>query len=245
MNPQQADTALVDSLVPLLPLRTSEWSESHRPADFCHPQSQAEATHRWNELLNRAASNLRSGERLGAAHSIQRAQALKNDFEAAHAEFIQITSGNWITIAATSLALQECDSAAAFAVRAWESAGQSWQDDLWHDCSDVRADATTLMAVIRMCQHRPDRATELIQKAISGHQHVGAMEQLAADHMILSLCRELCQNSQEAAIARSSAREIVEASLDPSRHRRTASLTRWLTKFGHPRPLLLNSSEIV
>lgn len=245
MNPQQADTALVDSLVPLLPLRTADRTHFPLSADFWQPHSQAVATHRWNRLLNRAASSLLQGERLDAARSVQRAQALKNDFEAAHEEFVQVTSGNWMTIAACSLALQECDSAAAFAVRAWESTGQSWQDDLLHDCSDVRADATTLMAVIRMCQHRPDRATELIRKAISDHQHVGAMEQLAADHMILSLCRELCQNSQEAAAARSSARRIVETSLDPSRHRRTASLARWLTRFGHPRPLLLNSSEIV
>ncbi len=253
MNPPLADIRLLDSLVPLIPLRTPKSTVTEdNPLSASVTRSRphaatttSEADSQWSILLSLAARHLVQENKLDAAKLAQCAHAWRNDFEAITGQRVSVTSSNWVTLAACSLALEECDSAAAFAVRAWETSGLSWQDDLQDDCCDVRADAMALLAIVRVFQHRADRATGLIQQAISQHRQVGAMEQLAADQMILSVCKELCGDTAEAADARTNARRIVETSLDPSRHERSASLSRWMKRFGHPRPVLLKSSEIV
>jgi|GEM_PF-2857723 len=253
MTPPSTAAPLLDCLVPLLPLRdpTSTVSDGlllSRDVALAGSSGQItahEAAALWNQMLSRAVVCLRQDNRLEAAHWLQQAHLKKNDYESTNDRKIGILSTDWVTLASCSLVLGEFDSAAAFAVRAWDSVGQSWQEDLLRDCSDVRADTTTLLAMIRTCQQRPDRAVVLIQQAISGHRQVGAVEQLAADFMILSISCELCGNAPKAAEARVNARQIVETSLDPSRHARESSLSRWLTRFGHARPSLLTSREIV
>ena len=201
----------------------------------------AAAQQRWDDLLQRAAGSVLEERLTDAVQWLQRANSMKNRWEAAAKTFLTVKPDHWITLSACSMAAGDDDTAAAFAIHGWQAAGCHWIDDLQHDFRSSRADAATLLALNRLHQRRPDRAANLITCAIEGHRQVGDLEQLAADFLVLSLCLDATADASGAADARQSAARIVKESLDLTRHHRGARLAAWLQRFGSARPLLMKN----
>lgn len=199
-----------------------------------------EARIRWEHLVDKATLAVFDGDVTLAVQHLQSAHAWKNRWEGARSDLLPLTPEHWVTLSACSTAVGDDDTAAAFAVRAWESANSSWIADLEHDFRDSRADAATLLSLNRLRQHRPDRAEGLLKCAIDGHRQIGDVEQLTADWLLKSLCCEASGNLSGARDARNSAARLLSESFDPERHPRHAKLTRWLHHHGQPGLLLRN-----
>ena len=227
--------ATATALIPLLPLRT------HDAAAASEHDPQA----RWDLALGRISQELCQPDSYAALSLLQRAMGERNRWEADSQVDVLIASFQWSVLSVCSLPMDEYDAAAAFALRPRESARSCWQQDLLQDCVDSSADVVTLLAVIRLCQREPEKALRLIQQAMESHRLVGDIEQLAADHLIESLCHEALGVPEQAEESRVSARNIVDGRLDASRHQRTSSLLTWLDRYGMPRPRLLKDQFIV
>ena len=199
----------------------------------------------WDRFLCCATESVLNAELPQAAEWLQRAHAWKNRWETATSLFLPLKTAHWITLSACSTAVTDDDTAAAFAIRAWESSRCQWSDDLEHDFRDSRADASSLLSLIRLRQRRPDRAVQLLERGIAGHRQVGDLEQLAADYLLLGLCLEAVRNSAKAEEARQHAAHLINDSLDPSRHQRQSRLAAWLIQYGQPRPYLLKDTRLI
>jgi len=199
----------------------------------------------WDRFLCCATESVLKTELSQAAEWLQRAHAWKNRWETATSLFLPLTSAHWITLSACSTAVSDDDTAAAFAIRAWESSECHWVDDLQHDFRDSRADASSLLSLIRLRQSRPDRAVQLLEQGIAGHRQVGDLQQLAADYLLLGLCLEMQRSLSEAAEARQSAAHLINDSLDPTRHHRQSRLAAWLIQYGQTRPFLLKDTRLI
>lgn len=200
-------------------------------ATECEPVTRLTLTQarvRWDQLVGHAALAIFDGHVTIAVQHLQSAHAWKNRWEQARSELLPLTPEHWITLSACSTAVGDDDTAAAFAVHAWDSASRSWISDLQHDFRDSRADAATLLALNRLRQHRPDRAESLLECGINGHRQIGDVEQLTADWLLLSLCCEASGDLSRAEDARNAAAELLSESLDPERHPRHAKLNSWL-----------------
>lgn len=193
----------------------------------------------WDGQLDRAATAVLEARVSDAVVWLQRANAMKNRWEAASGQFLKLKPDHWITLSACSLAAGDDDTAAAFAVHAWQTATACWIDDFQQDFRSSVADAATVLALNRHRQRRPDRAAKLITCAIEGHRQVGDLEQLAADHLVLALCCDAETDVVGAADSRRFAARILTESLDPARHRRRTRLIDWLQRCDSPRPMLM------
>jgi hypothetical protein len=220
---------------------------------FADPERSIEQTHRplaaaritWDRFLCCATESVLKEELAQAVEWLQRAHAWKNRWETTTLLFLPLKSAHWITLSACSTAVADDDTAAAFAIRAWESAGCHWSDDLDYDFRDSRADASSLLSLVRLRQHRPDRAVKLLERGIVGHRQVGDLEQQAADYLLLGLCLEAERDSAGAEDARQSAAHILNDSLDPTRHQRQGRLAAWLSQYGQPRPFLMKDTRLI
>jgi len=253
MKTSSSYETLQKSLLPLIPLWRSQALVSHGTHQLSETQAlqrlldslPQHSIQRWDVLVKLVAASLSSHDTVDAACWLQRAHAWKNRHEAEQGAVIEIRSRQWITLSACSIAVEETDSAAAFAIRAWESSEQSWREDLLDDCVDSRADSMSLLAIIRVCQRKADRAVTLLERSSCLHRQVGDVEQLAADLLLESLCHETLGQAIAAEAARREARSIVNDSLDETRHTRTSSLRRCVNRFGQKRPRLLKQSEML
>ncbi len=205
----------------------------------------AAAQRHWNQFLS-FATTLVMQERLSdAGQVLQSAHAWKNRWETSTSRFILLNPAHWITLSACSIATGDIDTAATFAIRAWDSTRRHWSDDLNHDFRNSQADAATLLALIRVQQRRLDRAILMLEHGIEGHRQVGDLEQLAADYLLLGLCLAVEGDSSGAADARRSAQLLLTDSLDPTRHHRQPQLAEWLRRYGQPRPDLMKHSRLL
>lgn len=245
-------------LLPLLPVRHLPVAAKHADdpvsAAKCCPNPVADEVaadegmqprenlcSRYDQLLNRAACSLIDGQVAEAVGWIQQAHQRKNEWEEITAAVLSPRPEHWLTMSTCSTVSGDDDSAAAFAIQAWQASKQTWQTDLTHDFRDSSADATTLLALNRLRQRRPDRAAILLRCAIDDHRIAGDIEQLMADYLLLFLCEDARDRSVEAADALQFARQILQESLDADRHLRRASLARWLRRYGRPRSMLMKS----
>jgi len=199
----------------------------------------------WDRFLCCATESVLKEELAQAVEWLQRAHAWKNRWETATSLFLPLKPAHWITLSACSTAVADDDTAAAFAIGAWKSAGCHWSDDLDYDFRDSRADASSLLSLVRLRQRRPDRAMKLLERGIEGHRQVGDLEQLAADYLLMGLCLEAERDSAGAHEARNSAAHILNDSLDPTRHQRQGRLSAWLTKYGQARPMLMKDTKLI
>lgn len=254
MNSSPA-AGLPGELLPLLPVRhaTEPWETSELPtvpppvaiinsgaAGLDDPSPDAGDRH-YLQLLNGVSRSLLSGKVTDAVRGLQQAQQWKNRWEEATSRPLCLTPEHWVLLSACSTAAGDDDSAAAFAIQAWNAARQNWKSDLDHDFRDSSADATTLLALNRLRQRRPQRAAALLGCAIDDHQLAGDMEQLTADYLLLFRCEEEAGQADRAAAALQTARRLLTESLDAARHPRRPQLHRWLRRYGRPRPMLLKS----
>ncbi len=170
---------------------------------------------------------------------LQEMQTWKNHWESASSHFLPMLPEHWVTMSACSCAAGDDDSAASFAIQAWNAADQQWSADLFYDFRDSRADAAVLLAACRFRQRRPDRAVALLEQAVDEHRQSGDIEQLTADYLFLFLCEDAAGRADRAMQALLEARDLLNESLDDTRHARRSALMRWCRRYGQARPSLM------
>lgn len=199
---------------------------------------------RWNWLLQHARVSMLDECVPAAVYWLQRAHAWKNQWEKSSAKFLEFKPDHWVILSACSTAVGDDDAAAAFAVQAWHAAGRGWTADFEHDFRNSRADAATLLALNRMRQGRLDRAAELLECGINGHRVVGDLEQLAADHLLLSMCFAALDDIAAVRNSRQHAVDILTNSLDFTRHHRGPRLNAWLKRNRQSNTWLLKNPRL-
>ena len=231
------------NLLPLLPVRRPCVTGASRSVvDAVMPSDSVEAAEvHLSQLVDAAATALLDDHLSEAVSWLQSLHSKRNQLEAESGGVSPLKPEHWITMSACATAAGDNDTAASFAIQAWESSSRQWGVDLTRDFRDSRADATALLALSRLQQRRPDRAVRLLRCAVDEHRLVGDMEQLTADHLLLFLCHDVAGHAERAAKSLERAAVLVRESLDPARHDRRPILERWMRRYGHPRPALLKS----
>ena len=89
---------------------------------------------------------------------------------------------------------------------------------------DLRADAMTVFATVRLAQQRFAEAETLLQLAYEAHSLVGDLEQMAVDQILLSDVEHIGGNRQDAIYLLFDAQSILDEQCDVTRHPRVSPL---------------------
>ena len=154
---------------------------------------------------------------------------------------------DWLVMATIALAVDKIDTAERYAS---EAVARVQKDATLCSATvlrDLRADAMTVFATVRLAQRRFAEAEMLLQLAYDAHSLVGDLEQMAVDQILLSDVEHIGGSRQNAICLLFEAETILDEQCDLTRHPRVSTLKQVIHQrlVDGQRPRNLSSSATV